>query len=294
MFEQFKSFNMRQATIDRIADCNDILDEYAGHGLRLTIRQLFYQLVSRAMIDNTMREYKKLVALCTKAREAGEMDWSAIEDRERKVLFPSHWSNLASILHTAQHAFRVDLWANQEYHVEVMLEKNALSGVLEDTCDDLDVRLIPNKGYPSASMMYGHAKRLYDKADNSKTPVILYLGDHDPSGLDMDRDLFSRLLTYSNGVYFEFHRIALTMEQIHEYGPPPNPTKLTDSRAADYIAEHGYDSWELDALDPLVLRELVDDWVHDYRDQEQWDEDYAAQEADRTALKAFIEDWKNG
>jgi hypothetical protein len=291
MKEQFKTHKFRPASLERIQQCNTILAEYANQGFSLTVRQLFYQLVARGLIPNTMRSYKRIVNLCVNAREAGLMDWHAIEDRARGILYPPHWENPAKAIKALHDQFRIDRWNDQDCHIEVMIEKDALAGVLEGICEDLDVRLIPNRGYSSASTMYRHAQRLMDHHDDGYEVHVFYLGDFDPSGLDMDRDIYERLRLYSNYASINFQRLALTMEQVEEHNPPPNPAKLSDSRAPAFVSQYGYESWELDALDPTTLRALVSEAVTELRDIDIHDKTMKREKGMKEFLQGTIEDW---
>jgi hypothetical protein len=167
----------------------------------------------------------------------------------------------------------VDKWESQPWHVEVMVEKQALEGVLEPLCHRLDIRFSANKGYASSSFFYEIGKRLGDMIYAGKSVAILYLGDHDPSGIDMSRDVLDRLCMFAGACDGEIvvDRLALNMTQIEEYNPPPNPAKLTDSRASSYIRAFGRESWELDALSPEQLVEVVESAVAKYRDDDLWE-----------------------
>ena len=261
---------------------NEIMNDYAGQGYDLSLRQLFYQLVSRDIVPNTMKEYKNLGTLVNDGRLAGILDWSQIVDRGRELVEPPHWTDPADIVRAAASSFRIDKWENQENHVLVSVEKQALEGVLGPVCNRLDVDFIANKGYSSQSTMWNLGRKLLDlREDCDKNIVVLYLGDHDPSGLDMDRDVEKRLSMFSEGPV-EFSRLALKWEQIEELKPPENPAKLTDSRAGKYVAEFGDSSWELDAIEPKALDEIVTRAVESYLDMDLWAE---AQEKERKMRK---------
>lgn len=293
MKEQFKELNFRPASLARIEQLNVILDEYAAMGFRLTVRQLFYQMVARGLIPNTQRMYKNMVNLITNGRLAGMIDWNMIEDRVRQIIYPGHWKDPADIVRAAAQSFRVNRWEDQPNHIEIMIEKDALAGVLESVCSDLDVRLIPNRGYASSSTMYRHGWRMYDrKSQDGKELYVLYLGDFDPSGLDMDRDIVERLKLFSYYQQIHFERLALTMPQIEEHDPPPNPAKMSDSRVWKFIAEHGDQSWELDALPPNILRDLVETRIIELRDETIWDATMEVEDGYRSDLENFVEQWE--
>lgn len=272
MKEAFHETNLsaeRRIMLQRI---QDVARDYAAQGYTLTVRQLYYQLVARDIIENTMRSYKRTADLIAEARMIGELDWNYIEDRGRTTSFDSCWSSPAEILNAVALQFRIDKWVTQPTHIEVMVEKQALEGILEPVCSELQVRFSANKGYSSVSALYFMGKRLARMLNKDKDVVIFYLGDHDPSGIDMTRDVEERLRTFARSQRIQVIRLALNMEQVEEYNPPENPAKTTDSRAADYIKKYGESSWELDALEPRVLADLVRDNVLQYRDVDKWDD----------------------
>ena len=184
---------------------------------------------------------------------------------------PQDWNSPAQILQAAANSYRVDRWLGQLHHVEVWCEKDALSGVIEPVCNRYHVRYMANRGYSSSTAMYDAAKRIEEASDNGKSIILEYLGDHDPSGLDMIRDVRNRLTIMSHGVPIDVHHLALTNTQITTHTPPPNPTKLEDSRARSYIQRHGAQSWELDALEPQVLDALVSGAIESHIDPQLYD-----------------------
>lgn len=258
-----------KASLKQIQLIDEIVSDYKAQGYRLTIRQLYYQLVARGHIENTVRSYDNTVALMTNARLAGLIDWDAIEDRTRGFIDRSHWTSGSSILSSAAHGYHEDMWEEQDTRVFVVVEKEALAGVLERTCHEWDVPLLAARGYPSATTLREFAKGRIMGA--SPQIVVLHLGDHDPSGIDMTRDLEERLQLFSrNQVDIQFERIALNMDQIEEQKPPPNPAKTTDSRYDEYRRRFGDESWELDALTPSYLHGLVTRHIEAYVDWPQW------------------------
>ncbi len=267
------------AVIDK---ANAICADYARQGFDLTLRQLYYQFVSRGWIANKDTEYKRLGQIVNDARLAGLLDWRYIVDRTRNLRALSHWSTPGSVLDSAAYGYRTDRWASQPRRVEVWIEKDALVGVIAGVCNRLDVPYFSCRGYTSQSELWGAAMRLIGHRDRGQDPVVIHLGDHDPSGIDMTRDITDRLALF--GAKATVRRIALNMDQVRYYQPPPNPAKLTDARASGYVARHGYESWELDALDPATLDALIEETILDYRDHHLWDRDTAAMEADRERL----------
>ena len=283
-----KRFNA--ATLAVIAQANAIINEYATDGLRLTLRQLYYQFVARGLIPNRQKEYKRVGNIISDARLAGLVDWDVIEDRTRNLAGNTHWRDPGHIIQAAHRSFQMDRWAEQPYRVEVWIEKEALAGVIAGICYDLDVPFFACRGYVSQSEMWAGAMRMRVHRENEQTPVIIHLGDHDPSGIDMTRDIEDRHGTFFANTYVK--RIALNFDQIEEYSPPPNPAKLSDSRATAYIREYGMDSWELDVLEPRVLRDLVRDTVEDYRDPELYQRALEREGAYRRVLARVEEGWR--
>lgn len=251
--EQFVEKKFKPASLELIAACNQIIERYQAQNLRLTLRQLYYQLVTRNLIPNVERSYKNLSGLVTDARMAGVLDWDAIEDRVRQPRIPQEFDDLADLVRAAVQSYRLDRWAGQEYYAELWVEKDALAGVLRPLASEFHVTLMVNRGYSSASAMYESAARFNVHPEPKQ---LYYLGDFDPSGEDMVRDIRDRLGLF--GVEeLTVNKIALTWAQIQEYNLPPNPAKVSDPRAAGYIARHGDSSWEVDALPPEVLAATV-------------------------------------
>lgn len=290
MKEKFQDIKFKSGTLDMINKANAIISELRRAGYTLTLRQLYYQLVSRDVIPNKQTEYKRLGSILNDARLAGLVDWSAIEDRTRNLESVGHWDTPSSIIDTCARSFKTDKWANQPNRVEVWVEKDALVGVLGKACRALDVAWFSCRGYTSQSELYVAAKRLAEYDAAGQHPVIIHLGDHDPSGIDMTRDITDRL-TLLSGIEIEVDRIALNMEQISHYKPPPNPAKITDSRFAGYEAAHGSKSWELDALSPQIIDALITVTVERYRDDEYWEEALEAEAKHVELLKEASGRW---
>ena len=284
----YQEKNFRPATLDTIDSANTIIAQYAAQGFSLTLRQLYYQFVSRGLLPNTDRSYKQLGNVVSDARRAGLIDWDAIEDRTRFIRKNSSWTSPSSILRSAVDSYHRDLWASQDVRMEVWIEKDALVGVIDAVCRDLDVPFFSCRGYVSDSEMWTAA---YNRMDSGGRTIVLHLGDHDPSGIDMTRDIRERLLLFSMEADIEVRRIALTMEQIEEVGPPPNPAKTTDCRFERYVSEYGDESWELDALEPQYIANLITEHVTGERDEEAWAEAVAQQEAERQKIQDIIDQW---
>lgn len=296
-----------------------ICEEYDKGGYTLTLRQLYYQLVSKDAIPNHDKVYKKLSSLKDEVVYSGVVDWDIFEDRGRVPNIPYFEDSVKDALERTVDSFRLDRQANQPTHVEVWTEKDAISGILKRITRPFGITLVVNKGYSSSTAMYSAYERFVEKIERRTKVVILYFGDHDPSGLDMIRDIEDRIIymlingerlndsatiidtwwqrtykdiydvarmdgyedvrnlmndTYKEGTEELFERgkillylkekdlftvkqVGLTMEQINQYNPPPNPAKITDPRAKGYIDKFGQVSWEVDALKPAIMEDIV-------------------------------------
>ena len=256
MKRKFESHNFTNKSLALIAKVEQIFTSYVAQGYDLSLRQTYYQLVSQNIIPNNERSYDNLGALINNARLAGLLDWDVLVDRGRIVERNNHFADPADFLERTHHWFDLDLWQGQKNYVEVMVEKQALEGVIQPVCEKYDVPFSANKGYTSASSLYRTAQRYRAALAARKKLFVVYLGDHDPSGLDMTRDVGDRLGLFT-GLRINVDRIALNMDQIEELQPPENPAKMTDSRAAAYVEQFGDSSWELDAVEPAALATMV-------------------------------------
>lgn len=300
MKESFIIKNFGKDALEMIDTINNILATYAEQGYDLSLRQLYYQLVSKNLIVNDEKNYKNLGGLVNDARMAGLVDWAMIKDRGREVVSNPHWNDMSHFVESAAPQFRFDLWSDQDTYVEVMVEKQALEGVLEPVCRELDVPFTANKGYSSQSAMYEASKRFLERAQDGKELFVIYLGDHDPSGIDMSRDVEERLDLFiktsmnrcdeigpNEPSAVTMKRVALNMNQVRELNPPENPAKLTDSRSTKYIDLFGPSSWELDAIEPRQLAAIVRGAVLEVMDEDKFRKNENRMEKDRKTLLAF-------
>jgi len=291
---KYEDKKFRTDTLAVIDNAITIVSDYQAQGFSLTLRQLYYQFVARGLLANTEKSYNKLGNIVSDARRAGLIDWDTIEDRTRYLRKLPSWDKPQSILESARDSYHRDLWASQSKRLEVWIEKDALVGVIETVCQENDIPFFSCRGYVSDSEMWSAAIRRIWKhyKDNGQDTLILHLGDHDPSGIDMTRDIENRLdfFTYYR-TDLEVRRIALTMEQIEYKNPPPNPAKITDSRYADYASKYGDESWELDALEPQFISDLIRDEIELERDEEKWQESFSQQEAERSQIAEVIKKW---
>lgn len=295
--ETFVEKNFSAKSLTLIGQANAIIAEYMEDDFMLTLRQLYYQMVAREIIENTVNSYKRLGSVITDARLAGLIDWSALEDRTRNLKGIRHYNGPEDAIESVTRSYAIDKWSDQKIRPELWVEKEALAAVIERAAVDNDLYYLSCRGYMSASEMYEAAGRIRNRKQyhNQKT-VIIYLGDHDPSGLDMsENDIPGRFQIFFDkwhmGSYtrrpFEIRRVALNYDQIELYNPPPNPAKETDSRFASYQEQFGDESWELDALPPTTLLEIVQAAVDDYKDETLYQAREAEEAADRNTLMSI-------
>ena len=261
----------------------DAIVEVVGQYYPMTVRQVFYQLVSRGVIDKTEKEYKSTVCrLLAKLRRNDTIPYSWIADNTRWMRKPRTYSNLEDMLRQSQTLYRRSVWEDQDCYVEVWLEKEALAGVLVDVTREWDVPLMVTRGYPSISFVHSAAKSLEDEC---KPCYLYYFGDRDPSGVDIDRFVEEQIREIAPDVDLHFQRVAVTVEQIEEMKLPTRPTKKTDSRAKNFKGE----SVEVDAIPPDVLRALCRDCIIQHIDFDTYERMQLVEEAEREAIAHMIE-----
>lgn len=256
MIRKYKDITFRNSSLKLIELCNEIIAEYQAQGLTLTLRQLFYQHVTANTIPNSEKAYKALGALVSNARLAGLMDWDAIEDRGRRPHMQSEFDSIDDLMDAAMRSYRLPRWRGQPYYVELWVEKDALSGVLAPLAREFHVTMCVNRGYSSSSAMHESANRFIANCEDGREPVLFYLGDLDPSGEDMVRDIEERMKMFGVET-IEVRKLALTHAQVLKHNPPPNPAKFKDPRSPGYIAKYGRSSWEVDALNPKTLAKII-------------------------------------
>ncbi|MGA2763929.1 MAG: hypothetical protein ABSG17_11245 [Spirochaetia bacterium] len=217
----------------------------------MTVRQAYYQLVAAQVIPNSRASYQKISGILVELRKDGTIPWEWVEDRLRRPRAPSMWEGPKDFAESACRAYRRDVWSTQPEYFETWLEKDALSGIFEDVLEKYGVTLNVGRGYDGWDSIRNAADRFHGHGK----VTVLYFGDFDPSGEDMARSLRERLAFF--GVEPELIKVALTAEDIARYNLPPDPAKLSDTRAAAFIREHGDVSVELDALPVDVLRERI-------------------------------------
>jgi hypothetical protein len=248
----------------------------------MTVRQVFYRLVSTGVIDKREGEYKStVVRLLGDMRRAGEIPFDWIADSTRWMRKPKSYSSLDNMLKRTAEAYRRSVWDNQDCYVEIWLEKDALAGVLYQETSSWDVPLMVTRGYPSLSFLHDAAETI---AAQGKPTHLYYFGDYDPSGVDIPRKVESDLREFAPAAEIEFNRVAVTREQIESMKLTTRPTKRTDSRAKGFIGE----SVEVDAIPPKVLRGIVSDCITRHVDERAHEALLLAEQSERGTLLRLI------
>jgi len=285
-----------------ITEADRICGEYAAQGYGLTLRQLYYRFIAGDLFPegrrdavlgtkNTEKNYKWLGDLVSKARTAGLIDWRHITDRTRSASGGDDgWDSPAEAVASVVDWYSITKWDDQPWYVEVWVEKEALADVIAGPADRWNVTHLACKGSPSTSLMHASAMRLRQQERRGRKTKVIYLGDHDPTGLDIDRDIQDRLDLFQSAATVE--RIALTMDQVLDLNPPPSPVKATDSRTTGYVDTYGTEEcWELDAIEPAQLVQLVEDAILAHLDMGGWDARVAREEQEKAVLRALPDNW---
>jgi hypothetical protein len=290
MLETFVERKFNADSEELLAQVQAVLDEYAGY--KMTLRQVYYQLVTANIIPNNFRSYKNLGNLISNARLAGRLDWNAVEDQVRTLETHSAWTSPRDILESAAYGYAENPWLTQTNRPLFRVEKGAVISVIKPACDRWRVPWMAARGYSSQSEMYDTGKMLARQIAQGLRPIIIYAGDYDPSGQDMTRDTTERLSMFAED-QIEVRRIALNRDQITELGLPPQPAKIaTDSRGRGFQALHGDESFELDALKPPYFDKLISDAFEAcIDDRAAWDEAIAEEQRHKDALQAAVDRW---
>ena len=293
---KYTDIAFRKDRMEMIADANVILDEYGRQGLDMTLRQLYYQFVARGLFANNDVNYDKLQRLVNDGCMAGLISWDAIQDRTREVRGAGAYHNSPALaIASVADGYSKDLWADQPWRPLVVVEKDAQLGNISRVCNDEGIQYFSSRGYNSQSEQWRLGQLCARYIRDGQRPLILDMRDHDPSGLDMTRDFRERLELFA-GTPVTVSRIALNINQVIEFSPPDNPAKLTDGRIEDYKAymrEAGYSdlqdtSWELDALAPDYIRDLIHQNVDRVRDKMLWEQALTKEEQEREYLRHLV------
>lgn len=287
-YRKYRDIGFKADTLKLLGQIDDIAQKYESAGYVLSVRQVYYQLVAGATIENTEASYNRIVNVVSNGRLAGLISWTAFEDRNRSLKGIRTYEGPGDAVRSTREEYHIDMWANQAVRPEVWVEKAALESVVGVMCNKLRVDFFAIRGYNSQSAQWQAGRRFAHYISKGQTPMVFHFGDHDPSGLDMTNDNRDRLAMFA-GTPISVTRLALNWDQIKQYDPPPNPAKQTDSRYAVYAAQHGDQSWELDALRPEVVQGLIEDAVLRIRDADKWAEMVEQETEDLRVLDDAIE-----
>lgn len=265
-----------------------IVKSYNGN---LTLRALHYRLVAAGM-TNDVSHYKKVVNAMIEARWEGLLEFDDFLDHERETHGSTDYEE-TSVDEKADEAkiqirawatsYRKNKWENQPIYPEVFIEKKALQGVFDRPCRRWNIALSPCKGYPSLTFQYDAKKRFETAMAKGKEPMILYFGDYDCSGEDIPRSLKDTLVRM--GVDVHVKRIALMEHQVKEWKLPPAPTKVSDTRSANW---DGLGQVELDAVEPEKIVELLNKAISGVFDEKLFAELKEQEEAETNQFKKIL------
>ena len=271
--------SLQKKTLDLIKEAFNVLSEYNP----MTLRQVYYQLVSKQIIENKKSEYQRLDNALILARKEGLIPYDWIEDRTRRPRDIAMWEDLKDYLEAVRYSYRKNIWSRQKNYVLVWVEKEALSEIFRKIVEPYGVTLVVGRGYNSLSIK----KELADRFKSmNKSVIILYFGDFDPSGEDIYRDLIDSFSFFETRPKIE--KIALTREQVEEYHLPFDFTKKTDARASKFIDKYGDMAVELDALPIQVLQGLIKENIEKYLDAKAFNSVIAEEEQELAVLDSWI------
>lgn len=243
-----------------------------------SVRHLFYRAVVAGLpgITKDVSGYLKVQRAVLRLRRAGEIPYDRIVDTTRWMRKPNSWDGVHDVLYETSRIYRRNLWANSLYRVEVWCESESIAGVLFEVTSRWDVPLMPCRGFSSETFTYSAAEAW---AEDDRTPIVFYVGDHDPAGLQIERNLRNRLIEFS-GPDFEFYRIGVTWEQVEEFDLPGTKPKK----------QYGFPlAVEAEALPPDILRNMIDKEIQSYVDHGALTAILAAEESERVVLTRIAE-----
>ena len=288
----YVNWKPRPETAALVVRANEIIENFSEQGYRITLRQLYYQLVQSNYFANVQNNYKKLSEIMTKARWAGYTRLDALYDPGREPIVPPTWYSPEDFVETAADHYHTDRWYGSDQRVELWAEKDAVASVLRPVARQWQVAYQSARGYMGLGAMAQARTRVLEwTAVGATSVIILYCGDHDASGQDIPRviqEQFTKLL-HETDTAVDVDVIALTGEQIDLYNPPPQPAKASDSRTTAYMRRHGVSAvWELDALAPNVLSEVASDAIEEFKPMD-YDAIVSDDSRNRQRIKDLVE-----
>lgn len=277
----------RVKTLSLWAAIRAVADEYAI----MTVRQLYYQMEMRGYVRKDDADYDRVQRACLQMRRQGVLSYDKIVDSSRERRTISQFSGLRQALEEFQQTYRRNYWLDQPVHVEVWCEKDALTSIMNPTCQAYGVAFQALRGFDSESFAYESAK---DIIATGKPAHIYYLGDHDPSGWWIKRNLEPQLRSF--GADARVTQVGVSAEQVAAWGLPTRHAKRTDSRCEGFIEHFGSDSCtEVDAIAPNVLQQLIRECIEEHIEDDAWDRAQAIEEMERETFASIAAiGWKPG
>jgi len=277
-----KRFRRSKAQINSMLDAiHGILD---GEQEQITIRHLFYRLVGLKQIEKTEAAYHSLCGHLSKWRRSGDVGWDAFADNTRWHMGQDTFDGLDDALANTVKCYRRNLWTKQSAHVEIWGEKDAISGILFSEADTFGVKVFTCRGFASLSALYSAANTFKQAVAKGKKVFIYYFGDHDPSGLAIDRAAVDSFRD-DFGVEVKLTRACITPAQIKKHKLPTRPVKISDTRAGGWKGG----CVEIDTMPPAVLKSIVRDCITKHIEPHEWEHIQLIEKAEREVLRGFAE-----
>ncbi|QGY04793.1 hypothetical protein MMSR116_24965 [Methylobacterium mesophilicum SR1.6/6] len=276
-----------------VTDLKQVIYDIVAADHPMTVRQIYYQLVQRSVIEKTEAEYQQtVVRLLTSMRIDGELPFHWIVDHTRRRQVTRTYSSIAEAADDTATFYRRSALRDSPAYIEIWVEKDALSGIMWDPTSTYDVPLLSSKGMPSLTFLHSTAEQIRREWQVRRRPSYIYqFGDHDPTGALIPRTIESRLREFCPGIDFTVERVALTERQIKEHRLPTRPTKRDGNRhAKDFEGE----SVELDALPPRVLKGMVREAIERHISPVALAALRVAERSERDLLRAWGEQFSEG
>jgi hypothetical protein len=289
-YKELPRYRKRKAAILEVA--KQILAKWELAGTKKTLRGLHYELADINAYANTDSNWNTLSEIITAARWAGVVDWAALDLLRLQIRYPNEFENMQQAIEELAEVYRLPRWANQPEYVEVWIEKDTLTGLLEPITKKYHVRYVTNSGFASKKAIYDASERFKEVAAMGKDCTMIYLGDHDPAGISMYDSIKNDL----TAMYCPAEVVmpALTKEQIRKYGLLPQPLKPGEKKKKKYIETTGCtESWELDALPPNVLEQVLIGEIEKHLDKTKYNEIIEREQQDKEKLRKFVKGWRD-
>jgi len=254
----------------------------------ITIRHLFYLLVSQGIIEKTEAAYKALCSHLSKWRRSGAVPWNSFTDSTRWHIQGTTFDNMQDALNTTVETYRRNLWADQDHYLEVWVEKDAIAGIVAPKANAFGVPVFVCRGFASLSSLFSAANTFRRMAEAGKKVIIYHFGDYDPSGVAAGQSVL-KAMRDDFRVELQFIRAAVTEEQIEEMNLPTRPTKTTGTHARHWT---GGRSVELDAMPAAELRRLVESCITRHIDVDAWNTLRRTEEMERETLRQMRDNFR--